>query len=60
LAAEWARWIEAAGGLVPRRADGSVDGRIEISPLYAADAGELAGKLPAGFRMQPGEDLVLA
>ena len=60
LVAEWARWIEAAGGAVPRRADGAVDGRIEISPLYALDEAELAGKLPAGFRMAPGADLVLA
>ncbi|HOX08795.1 MAG TPA: UDPGP type 1 family protein [Planctomycetota bacterium] len=60
LADEWARWIEAAGGEVPRRADGTVDGRIEVSPLYALDAAELAAKLPAGFRMKPGSDVVLA
>jgi UDP-N-acetylglucosamine/UDP-N-acetylgalactosamine diphosphorylase len=57
---EWARWIDAAGGEVPRRADGSVDGRIEVSPLYALDAKELAAKLPAGFGMKPGNDVVLA
>ncbi len=60
LVAEWARWIEAAGGEVARRADGSVDGRIEVSPLYALDAADLAAKLPGGFRMAPGEDVVLA
>jgi UDP-N-acetylglucosamine/UDP-N-acetylgalactosamine diphosphorylase len=59
LTAEWARWIEAAGGSVPRRADGTVDGRIEIGPLYAVDEAGLAGRLPPGFAMEPGTDLVL-
>jgi UDP-N-acetylglucosamine/UDP-N-acetylgalactosamine diphosphorylase len=59
LAAEWARWIESAGGVIPRKADGTVDGRIEIGPLFALDEEELAGKLPPGFRMKPGADLVL-
>jgi UDP-N-acetylglucosamine/UDP-N-acetylgalactosamine diphosphorylase len=59
LVGEWARWIELAGGHVPRRADGGVDGRVEISPLHALDAAELAGKLPPDFAMKPGGDVVL-
>jgi UDP-N-acetylglucosamine/UDP-N-acetylgalactosamine diphosphorylase len=35
-------WLEAAGVRVPRRADGSVDAKIEISPLTAADRDSLA------------------
>ncbi len=37
-------WIEAAGGRVDNE-----QARLEISPLYALDAEELAAKLPAGF-----------
>ncbi len=59
LATEWARWIEAAGGSVPRKESGAVDGKIEISPLYALDAPELASKLAPGFEMKPGAELVL-
>jgi UDP-N-acetylglucosamine/UDP-N-acetylgalactosamine diphosphorylase len=43
----YARWLEAAGAGVPRTADGEpVD--LEIDPRHALDAGELAGRLPAG------------
>lgn len=59
LAAEWTRWIELAGGSVPRTPEGAVNGKIEISPLYALDAAELAEKLAPGFEMKPGADLVL-
>jgi UDP-N-acetylglucosamine/UDP-N-acetylgalactosamine diphosphorylase len=59
LIEEWARWIELAGGRVPRRPDGAVDGRIEIGPLFALDAADLARKLRPGFAMKPGVDLLL-
>lgn len=39
-----ARWLEAAGVKVPRRADGKADCVLEIGPLTATEAGELAGK----------------
>jgi len=39
-----ARWLEAAGVKVPRKADGSPDCVLEISPLTATCAGELAAK----------------
>ncbi len=44
-----ASWLERAGVSVPRDTDGQLAVRIEISPLYALDAEELAGKLPSGF-----------
>jgi UDP-N-acetylglucosamine/UDP-N-acetylgalactosamine diphosphorylase len=39
-----ARWLEVAGVAVPRRADGTPDCTLEISPLTATSAEELAGK----------------
>jgi UDP-N-acetylglucosamine/UDP-N-acetylgalactosamine diphosphorylase len=38
-------WVRAAGG----RVELAADAHLEVSPLYALDAGELAAKLPAGF-----------
>ena len=40
-----ARWLEACHVHVPRRADGTVDAAIEISPLTAQNADELCGQL---------------
>jgi UDP-N-acetylglucosamine/UDP-N-acetylgalactosamine diphosphorylase len=40
----WAEWLEIAGVRVPRDADGIVACPIEISPLFAADAADLAEK----------------
>lgn len=45
----FAGWLEGAGATVARRPDGSVPFGIEISPLYALDAGELKRKLPPGM-----------
>lgn len=42
----YARWLERAGVRVPRDAAGRALSRIEISPLFALDAQELARKLP--------------
>ena len=42
------RWLEQAGVAVPRDGQGNVAGAIEISPLYAMDADELARRLPPG------------
>jgi UDP-N-acetylglucosamine/UDP-N-acetylgalactosamine diphosphorylase len=41
----FADWLEAAGAKVARRPDGSVPFGIEISPLFALDAGELKARL---------------
>ena len=52
-----ADWITRAGGVVPRRPDGSAAVALEISPLYALDAEELAGKLPPGTRIETNHHL---
>jgi UDP-N-acetylglucosamine/UDP-N-acetylgalactosamine diphosphorylase len=44
----YAGWLESAGAAVPRRSDGSVPFGIEISPLFALDAGELKRKIEPG------------
>ena len=48
----FAGWLEGAGAIVPRRADGSVPFGIEISPLYALDAAELKAKVPPGMEIK--------
>lgn len=40
-----ADWLEQAGMAIPRRPDGSAAVPLEISPLYALDAEELAKKI---------------
>ena len=51
-------WLEAHGVTVPRDADGHVSARIEISPLTALQASDLANvKLPDSI--EPGEVIVL-
>ena len=52
-----ARWLEAAGVKVPRREDGTVDGRIEITAATALEPGDLRGvKLPG---LTAGADVVI-
>ena len=52
-----ARWIEAAGGVVPRTSDGTVDAIIEIEPSTALEANHLKGtSLP---EITPGQSIVL-
>ncbi len=41
-----ARWMETAGFPAPRKADGSLDLSLEISPLFALDEKELILKKP--------------
>ena len=58
----YARWLESAGLRVPRsitslERGGKVLSRIEISPLFALDADELASKIPADLHI--GEILYL-
>lgn len=50
LSDQAADWIRRAGGTVPRR-DGHAAVALEISPLYALDAEELAAKLPPNTRI---------
>jgi len=46
-----ADWLQKAGVAVPRRPDGSAAVPLEISPLYALDADELAAKVDRGLRI---------
>lgn len=48
----WARWLEKAGCRVPRGADGDPKYPIEISPLRALDADELAASLPTPLAIE--------
>lgn len=46
----YAKWLEAAGAVVPRNPDGHVIGDIEISPLVALEEEDLKGKLDPRFK----------
>jgi UDP-N-acetylglucosamine/UDP-N-acetylgalactosamine diphosphorylase len=61
MVARSARWLESAGVAVPRKPDGTPDAVIEISPLLADSAEQLAGViLPRDVRVRPGGELYLA
>lgn len=47
-----AGWLEAAGKQLPHKENGDVGVAVEVSPLFALDAEELARRLPAGWRLQ--------
>jgi len=53
-----AAWLADHGVKIPRRTDGSVDARIEISPLTALEASDL-GHASLPREVKPGQDLVL-
>lgn len=48
----YAAWLEQAGARLERDAAGWPKTKIEISPLYANDAEELARKIPAGLKVE--------
>ncbi len=54
-----ARWLEAAGVQVPRKADGSCDCVIEIGPLTATCADDLVGWDELPTSIAPGETVLL-
>ena len=54
-----AGWLEAAGVELPLDADGQVAAAIEISPLFADSAEELAAKLDPGLTITSGQQLYL-
>jgi UDP-N-acetylglucosamine/UDP-N-acetylgalactosamine diphosphorylase len=54
-----ARWLEARGVQVPRRADGAVDAELEIGPLTAMEPDELPDELVAALRIPPGDAIVV-
>jgi UDP-N-acetylglucosamine/UDP-N-acetylgalactosamine diphosphorylase len=47
-----ADWLGRAGVRVPRRPDGSAAVPLEVSPLYALDAEELAAKVDRSLRVE--------
>ena len=47
-----ADWLTKAGVAVPKKADGNAAVPLEISPLYALDAEELAGKVDRGLKIE--------
>ena len=53
----WAGWLEEAGKTVPRKADGSPDCHIDISPLTSM-AGEKLNDLEVG-EIKPGGEIVV-
>ena len=54
-----ANWFETAGIGVPRDADGQVAAAIEISPLFADSAEELARKIDPDLTISPGQSVYL-
>lgn len=55
MANHWGGWIEAAGGTVPRGADGGVSIPIEISPVFAWTRDEFVAKAKGlAFPVAPG------
>jgi UDP-N-acetylglucosamine/UDP-N-acetylgalactosamine diphosphorylase len=54
----FARWLEAAGVIVPRTPAGEPDCVIEISPLYAATQAQLVAKRP-GVQIARGASVVI-
>ncbi|MGC4031113.1 MAG: UDPGP type 1 family protein [Tepidisphaeraceae bacterium] len=53
----FARWLEAAGVSVPKKADGEPDAVIEISPLFASSADDLKTKTLQKKAIAPGESV---
>jgi UDP-N-acetylglucosamine/UDP-N-acetylgalactosamine diphosphorylase len=51
MSALYASWLEKAGVRVPRDERGDPKHPIEISPLFALDADELAGKVPRDLNL---------
>lgn len=54
-----ARWLEAAGVQVPRDDRGEPAATLEISPLLADCADDLAGVVDRGMRIEPGSFVYL-
>lgn len=55
-----ARWLEAAGVSIPKKADGEPDAVIEISPLYAVSADALKNGKSLPKKLEPGASIYLA
>jgi UDP-N-acetylglucosamine/UDP-N-acetylgalactosamine diphosphorylase len=55
-----AQWLEDAGVAVPRDADGQVAVALEISPLFADSAEQLAGRVGPDMKLAAGQSVYLA
>jgi UDP-N-acetylglucosamine/UDP-N-acetylgalactosamine diphosphorylase len=49
-----AHWLEQTGVKIPRDAAGRLQARVEVSPLFALDAPELAKKISPDLKVQDG------
>jgi UDP-N-acetylglucosamine/UDP-N-acetylgalactosamine diphosphorylase len=54
-----AAWLEAAGMKAPRKADGSVDAIIEMSPGFAIDVAEVKAKIHKIKKIKAGDRMYL-
>jgi UDP-N-acetylglucosamine/UDP-N-acetylgalactosamine diphosphorylase len=52
-------WLDAAGVKVPRRADGSVDATIEMSPSFALDAADVKARIHKTKKIKAGDKVYL-
>ncbi len=52
ISARFGRWLAAAGARLPHAQDGELAAMVEISPLYALDAAELAKKIRGGIKLE--------
>jgi UDP-N-acetylglucosamine/UDP-N-acetylgalactosamine diphosphorylase len=55
----WAEWLENAGVVVPRKADGSADAKIEIAHSFALECEDLKSKLNKIPQIRPGQSIYL-
>ncbi len=55
----WASWLEEAGVVIPRKADGSVDANLEIAHSFALGREEIKNKLNKIPEIKPGQDIYL-
>jgi len=53
-----AKWLESAGVNIPKKADGSIDCVIEISPAFALSAEDVVAKKP-NLKIAPGQNIYL-
>ena len=59
LSRKWARWFADAGVTLDMDADGYPRNRIEIDPVFANTAEELAARLAAGVTIDRTADILL-
>ena len=55
-----ARWLEAAGVIIPRSSDGEPDVIIEIAPAYALDADDVKRRVTRPPELRKGETIYIS